>query len=282
MAKLKISAKNALAEQLAQVASWRLSEVRNRVLKPKPEERVEALYVINAGEAVPSKQLEERLNAYESNPSFDLKKVREEIIAYSVERAVLIYCGFWNQEKIHFVADHQALAECAEVDWRQELRLLSDYAEKIAAETDIAAERRREFSRALDRLIGPEFDRLDLRLARMEGTLFENTHSLIAMEADLTENTHSIVRMEGNLTENTHSIVRMEGNLSENAHSIVRIEGNLTENAHSIVRIEGNLTENTRLLAENTQTLKGNLDAVKRIDTEHGGLLRRIAQKLNI
>jgi len=44
---------------------------------------------------------------------------------------------------------------------------------------------------AFDEAIIPEFDRINLRLARMEGILSENTEIVVRIEGNLSENTET-------------------------------------------------------------------------------------------
>ncbi len=95
MAILKLLATGAPVEQIAEVVSWRLSEIRNRVFGTV--DTVEVFYIVDPAGALPSTQLEERLRTFESSAHFDIKRARYELVLYSVQRAVLIYGGYWNK-----------------------------------------------------------------------------------------------------------------------------------------------------------------------------------------
>jgi len=191
MAILKLLATGAPVEQIAEVVSWRLSEIRNRVFGTV--DTVEVFYIVDPAGALPSTQLEERLRTFESSAHFDIKRARYELVLYSVQRAVLIYGGYWNSEIIRFVDyDTMTPPNSLAVNYREEISIIMKNLAAIEKERGVLEGRRRELSETLNRTIAPEFDRIDLRLARMEGNLAENTEIVGRVEGNLSENTEII------------------------------------------------------------------------------------------
>jgi len=167
---LELTATDAPVELLAEAASWRLSALRNSVLGVR--DVVDALYVVDAAHARPPVQIADRLSRYDTYHSADIDTARKEIIVYSVKRAIWVYSGVWNIDKIKFVDNKSNIAslEFASIDYREEIRIIMDHPEKINAERGLVDQQRQELARTLDRIIAPEFDRLDMKLAELAQT----------------------------------------------------------------------------------------------------------------
>lgn len=150
---------------LAEAASWRLGDLRNRVLDMK--ESVDALYVIDASHALPTPQLEDRLNYYNDLSEGEKENIRQEIIGYSVKRAIWIYCGFWQIDKIRFVDNDDQIEETGAIpiDYGKEISVIMENSGKIYKEMTASESRRRDFGKVLSAVVSPEFDRIDTKLS---------------------------------------------------------------------------------------------------------------------
>lgn len=157
-------------EDLAEVAAWQLSDERKRALNTND---VEKLYIVDGSHAKPTWQLEDRLKQYENLPNIDFKKLREEIISYSIKRAVQIYCGYWNMSKVYFVNTDSDIDTFDKrhrtiVEYRRELNYMKDHKKEIDEKREFKEETRKDMSETFHRAISPEFDRLDVHLGVIE------------------------------------------------------------------------------------------------------------------
>ncbi|MCW2247843.1 hypothetical protein M2352_003477 [Azospirillum fermentarium] len=165
---LKLIATGAPVEQLAQAASWRLSELRRRVLGVE-EENIEALYIVDAAGALPSLQLEDRIKEIEKfNAITDEQK--HNAIEYAVKRAVIVYCGYWNIDKVRFVGKDADVGDvnAKTINHRNEIDIIMKNIEEINKEMSIEERRRQDTRRTLQEVVSPEFDRIDAQLASIK------------------------------------------------------------------------------------------------------------------
>ena len=178
---LAIDAEGVPVEELAEIVSWRLSNVRKRVLKKA--EDVETIYVLRPALARPGKELQDALQDYEKTPHCNRQKLHE-IVSDSVKRTVAVYCGFWSIDKVQFV-EHIGEIKTKHkkfdtLDDRKEMKIIMDNKSKIDAEITVPEWRRRELSQTLNDVVAPEFDKLNLGIAKID----DNTK---AIEADTKE-----------------------------------------------------------------------------------------------
>src|SRR5665213_2913183 len=102
----KLLATNKAIEEIAEVVSWHISDLRNQILGS--EDIVEAVYVVDGAHATPSPQLSDLLDQYDNeHPGY--RQIKDRIVLDSVKRAVNIYCGFFRLDSIHFVDSDSAI-----------------------------------------------------------------------------------------------------------------------------------------------------------------------------
>jgi hypothetical protein len=157
-------------EQLAEVAAWRLSDERKRALKT---DDVEKLHIVDGAHAKPTWQLEDRLKKYKSLPNIDLKELSEEIVSYSVNRAIQIYCGYWNMFRVDFPDTDSDITfierrNATIIDYRKDLDYMKDHKTEIDAMREFKEQTQKDLSETFHRAILPEFDRLDVHLGVIE------------------------------------------------------------------------------------------------------------------
>lgn len=165
--KFKIKATEFEIEDIAAVASWLLSKLRERVLKGAAP--VESVTIVDSAHAKLPSYLIDLIDAQKDrDPDINIDLISKEIAEISVQRAVKLYSGFWDVGKIDFIPNDIDDDDTITLSIPDEIANIKKLEREIMRESDQMDNEKKELGRMLHAVLSPEFNRMHLKMSNID------------------------------------------------------------------------------------------------------------------
>lgn len=184
----KINVDSVNIEDIAIVVGWLFSDARKRVAKSRNEnyEPVDIIYLVDCQRANPSFLIKKEIDDLLAQEQFsvDNQTHLDTLVTKAVQTAMLIYCGYWDYDKIRYISGEEVADvstdenNVREVFIEKEILKMKDIKDDISRQKDKIEQLKEHINETLIRAISPEFSRLSLQIQQKHNELLGNHSEL--------------------------------------------------------------------------------------------------------